>query len=142
MQDCSLTLVETVIIIIYIYMVVENMKTLGIAKKFEFYIYIYIYIYMYIYIISLLSLTSSHSLRPAIYLLLPYKIAFHYRPAWKFVFRIKQVTSGNFLYSYFICNMSIKESRKPGEYTHFKYSQMIAESISENCIIVYFVVWS
>ena len=61
--------------------------------------------------ISLLSLISSHSLRPSISLLLPYKIAFHYRPAWEIVSRIKQVTSGDFLYSYFICNMSIKESR-------------------------------
>ena len=30
-------------------MVVENMKTLGIAQKFELYIYICIYIYIYIY---------------------------------------------------------------------------------------------
>ena len=44
---------------------------------------IYIYIYIYIYIISLLSIKSSHSLRPSIYLLLPYKIAFHYSPAWE-----------------------------------------------------------
>ena len=33
----------------YIYTVVENMKTLGIAQNLR-YIYIYIYIYMYIYI--------------------------------------------------------------------------------------------
>ena len=51
MQDCSLTQVETVIIIIYIYMVVENMKTLGIAQNLSnIYIYIYMYIYIYIYI--------------------------------------------------------------------------------------------
>ena len=49
-----------------------------------------------IYIISLLSLISSHSLRQSIYLLLPYKIAFHYSPAWEIVSRIKQVTSGDF----------------------------------------------
>ena len=57
---------------------------------------IYIYIYIYVYIISLLSLISSHSLRPSIYLLLPYKIAFHYSPAWEIASRIKQVTSGDF----------------------------------------------
>ena len=41
MQDCSETLVKTVIIDIW--MGVENAKTLGIEEKFEIYIYIYIY---------------------------------------------------------------------------------------------------
>ena len=53
-------------------------------------------IYIYTYTISLLSLISSHSLRPSIYLLLPYKIAFHYSPAWEIDSRIKKVTSGDF----------------------------------------------
>ena len=43
MQDCSETLVEKAIIDIWTS--VENVKTLGIAEKFEIYIYIYIYIY-------------------------------------------------------------------------------------------------
>ena len=86
------------------------------------YIYIYMHIYIYIYIYNFsVSLISSHSQRPSIYLLLPYKIAFHYSTAWDIVSRIKQVTSGDFLYSYFICNMSIKESRYPHEYSHFKH---------------------
>ena len=34
-------------------------------------------------------------------------------------FRIKPVTRGDFLYNYVICNMSIKESRKRYQYTHF-----------------------
>ena len=58
----------------------------------------------------LLSLMSSHSLRPSIYLLSPSKLAFHYSPAWEIVSRIMPVTSGDFSYSYFTCNMSIKES--------------------------------
>ena len=33
--------------IIDIWMVVENEKTLGITEKFEIYVYIYIYIYIY-----------------------------------------------------------------------------------------------
>ena len=47
--------------IIDIWMVVENVKTLGIAEKFEIYIYIYTYIYIihiYIYIIFLTYLYS------------------------------------------------------------------------------------
>ena len=35
----------------YIYMVVENMKTLGIAQNLS-YTYIYIYVYIYIYYLS------------------------------------------------------------------------------------------
>ena len=42
MQDCSEALVYTVIIDIW--MVVENVKTLGIAEKFEIYIHTYVYI--------------------------------------------------------------------------------------------------
>ena len=59
--------------------------------------------YIYKSQISLLSLMSSHSLRQSIYLLSPYQLAFHYSPAWEIVSLIKQVTSGDFLYSYFIC---------------------------------------
>ena len=44
MQDCSETTILTMIIDIW--MVVENVKTLGIAEKFEIYIYIHIYIYI------------------------------------------------------------------------------------------------
>ena len=42
MHDCSETLVYTAIIDIW--MIVENLKKLRIAEKFEIYIYIYIYI--------------------------------------------------------------------------------------------------
>ena len=51
MQDCSLTIVDGNNN--YIYMIVENMKTLGIAQNLSYiymYIYIHIYIYIYIYI--------------------------------------------------------------------------------------------
>ena len=82
---------------------------------------------------------SSHSLRPSIYLLSPYKLAFHNSPAWQIVSRIKPVTSGDFLYSHVICNMSIKESREPYQYTNFKHSQLISELIIENHIIVHLV---
>ena len=44
MQDCSETLVKSVIIDIW--MGVENAKTLGIEEKCDIYIYIYIYIYI------------------------------------------------------------------------------------------------
>ena len=77
------------------------------------YVYIYIYIYIYIYQIYLLSIMSSHSLWSSTYLLSPSKLAFHYCPAWEIVSRIKPVTSGDFLYCYFICSISIKESRYP-----------------------------
>ena len=50
------------------------------------------------------------------------------------------VTSGDFLYNYFIYNMSIQESKQPYQYTLFKHSQLITESISENYIIVHLVV--
>ena len=73
-------------------------------------LYIYVYIYIYKSQISRLSLMSSHSLRPSIYLLSPYKLAFHCSPAWEIVSRIMPVTSGDFSYSYFTCNMSFKES--------------------------------
>ena len=49
MQDCSLTLVSTVIIIIYIYGRREY-DDIRESTKFELYIYIYIYIYTFIYI--------------------------------------------------------------------------------------------
>ena len=45
MQDCSEALVYTVITDIW--MVVENVKRLGIAEKFLIYRAIYIYIYIY-----------------------------------------------------------------------------------------------
>ena len=48
MQECSETVVYTVIIDIW--MIVEILKTLGITEKLYIYIYIYIYIYVYIYI--------------------------------------------------------------------------------------------
>ena len=44
MQDSSETLVCTAIIDIWTG--VENVKTVGIAEKFDIYIYIYIYIYI------------------------------------------------------------------------------------------------
>ena len=81
--------------------------------------------------ISLLSLISSHSLRPSICLLSSSKLAFHYSPALEIAFRINTVTSGDCLYSYIICNMSINESRQPYQYKHFKHSQLISESIIE-----------
>ena len=49
MQDCSLTLVETVIIIIYIYGRREY-EDIRDSTRFELYIYIYVYICIYIYI--------------------------------------------------------------------------------------------
>ena len=70
-----------------------------------------IYIYIYIYMISLLSLISSRSLRPSIYLLLPYKIAFHYSPAWEIVSHIKQVTSGDVIYISISYAISVERSR-------------------------------
>ena len=61
MQDCSLTLVETVIIIIYIYDRREY-EDIRDSTKFELYIYVYMYIYIYlciyIYIIFLTYLYS------------------------------------------------------------------------------------
>ena len=56
MQDCSETLVYTVIIDIW--MGVENEKTFVIAGKFKIYIamYVNIYIYIYIYIYHLSNL--------------------------------------------------------------------------------------
>ena len=49
MQDCSFTLVETVIIILYIYGRREY-EDIRDSTKRELYIYIYICIYIYIYI--------------------------------------------------------------------------------------------
>ena len=56
----------------------------------------YIYKYRYKSKISLLSLISSHSLRPSIYLLSASKLVFRYSPAWEIVIRIKTFTSGDF----------------------------------------------
>ena len=99
------------------------------------YIYICICIYMYIYIYkshtSLLSLIAPHSLRPSIFLLSPSKLAFHYSFAWEIFSCIMPVTSANFLYNYSKCNLSIKESRYPYRYTHFRHSQMTSASINE-----------
>ena len=49
MQDCSLTLVERVIIIIYIYGRREY-EDIRDSTKFELYIHIYIFIFILIYI--------------------------------------------------------------------------------------------
>ena len=51
---------------------------------------------LYISKISLLSLISSHSLRPSTYILSSSELALHYSPAWEIVFRIKPVISGDF----------------------------------------------
>ena len=54
MHDCNETLVWTVIIDKW--MVVVNVKKLGIAEKFSIYTATYIYIYIYIYIYNLSKL--------------------------------------------------------------------------------------
>ena len=76
-----------------------------------------IYIYVYIYIASLQSLISSHSLRPSMYLLLPYKIAFYYSPAWEIVSRIKQVTRGD-LYKAISYTIWVSRRRDSPVYIH------------------------
>ena len=43
-----------------------------------------------------LSLMSSHSLRPSIYLLSPYKLAFHYSPAWQIASQVMRVNWSDF----------------------------------------------
>ena len=43
---------------------------------------------------------------------------------------------------HFIWNISMKEWRQPYQYSNSKHSQLIAESISENRIIVHLVVWT
>ena len=48
----------------------------------------------------------------------------------------------NFGSIYFICNMSMNESRYPYQYTNSEHSQLIAESNSENRIIVHLVPWT
>ena len=53
---------------------------------------------------SLVSIISSHALRPFIYLLSPTILAFHYSPACEIVSRIKPVISGDF-YIPFSCAM-------------------------------------
>ena len=47
-----------------------------------------------------------------------------------------------FVTIYYICNMSMKESRLPYQYTNSIHSQLIGKSISENRIIVQLVVWT
>ena len=43
---------------------------------------------------------------------------------------------------YYMCNMSMKESRLPYQYTNSKHSQLIVETISENRIIIHLVLWT
>ena len=83
---------------------------------------------------------SSYYLSTSTSLLLPSKLAFHYCPASKIVPHIMQVNSSDFLYNYFICNMSMKEQRQPYQYSNFKYSQLITKSISDNFVIVCLII--
>ena len=75
----------------------------------------YIYICIYIFFLFIANFSSilnfSQALRLSINQISPYKLAFHYSPAWKIVSRIMPVTRGDFLYNYFICNISTKDSR-------------------------------
>ena len=65
--------------------------------------------------------------------------AIQYSPASEIVPHIMQVNSSDFWYNYFICNTTMNETRQPFQYTHFKHSQLIAESNSEYLIILYLV---
>ena len=56
--------------------------------------------------------------------------------------RIVPVTTDDFLYIYFTCNVSITESREPYQYTKFKYSHITSEPISKISIVVYLVVYT
>ena len=55
----------------------------------------------------MLTLISSYSLHLTIHLFSQSKLAFHNSPACEIVSRIMPVTNGEFLYSYFICNIII-----------------------------------
>ena len=73
-------------------------------------------------------------------LLSPCKLVFQYIPASEIVEHIVQISSSDFWYYYFLCNMTMKDSRQPYQYTHFKHNQLITDSTSENVITVHLVV--
>ena len=61
----------------------------------------------------LLSVIPSNSLRSSLSLLSPSKLAFQYSPVSEIVPHIMQVNSSDFLYNYFIRNMTMKEWDTP-----------------------------
>ena len=80
------------------------------------------------------------TLRSSMSLLLRFKLPFQHNRASRIVEHIMQVNSSDFWYTYFICNMAMKDSRKHYQYTQFRHNQLIPESTSENVTIVHVVV--
>ena len=44
--------------------------------------------------------------------------------------------------SYFVYNMSMKESRQPYQCPYFQHNQLKSESMSENFTIAHLIVWT